>query len=94
IRAELLRFEGDLHLAGHDHSAAERCYRDAVACAGLQGARLLELRAATSLARLLHERGEDAAALAVLAPVQAWFSEGFSRIDLQDAAALLAELTN
>ncbi|MBS0641735.1 MAG: AAA family ATPase, partial [Proteobacteria bacterium] len=77
IRAELLRFEGDLHLAGHDHSAAERCYRDAVACAGLQGARLLELRAATSLAHLLHERGEDAAALAVLAPVQAWFTEGF-----------------
>jgi len=50
------------------------------------------LRATTSLARLLsrHRRQDEARAL--LAPLHAWFTEGFDAPDLQDAKALLEEL--
>jgi predicted ATPase len=51
-----------------------------------------ELRAATSLARLWQRQGKRDAARALLAPVYAWFTEGFDTRDLQDAKALLAEL--
>ena len=56
-----------------------------------QGARLWELRAATSLARLMREIRPDAAR-AVLAPVYGWFTEGFGTADLREAAALLRTL--
>jgi predicted ATPase len=51
-----------------------------------------ELRAATSLARLWQHQGKRAAACALLAPLYAWFTEGFDTRDLKDAQALLAEL--
>ena len=57
-----------------------------------QQAKSLELRAATSLARLWHAQGKDTKARDLLSPVCRWFSEGLDTIDLKDAKALLAEL--
>ena len=51
-----------------------------------------ELRAAVSLARLWSEEGRRAEARDLLAPVYAWFTEGFDTPDLKEAKALLAEL--
>ena len=53
----------------------------------------LELRAAMSLARLWQQQGKRTAAYALLAPIYGWFTEGFDTADLQDAQALLEELT-
>jgi predicted ATPase len=53
----------------------------------------VELRAATSLARLWGERGRQTEARELLAPVYGWFTEGFDTADPKDAKALLDELT-
>ena len=57
-----------------------------------QGARSFELRAATSLARLLEHQGRREEAYAALAPVYGWFTEGFDTADLRAAKALLGSL--
>jgi predicted ATPase len=57
-----------------------------------QGAKLFELRAATSLAQLLHNDGRREEARELLVPVYGWFTEGLDTVDLQQAKALLAEL--
>jgi predicted ATPase len=51
------------------------------------------LRAATSLARLWREHNRRGEARGLFAPVYAWFTEGFDTADLQEAKALLDELT-
>jgi len=91
--ADLHRLDGDLLIAmgGADDDAAARYHR-ALAIAREQGARSFELRAATSLARLWRDQGKRAEARDILAPVYAWFTEGFDTQDLIDAKALLAEL--
>jgi predicted ATPase len=95
-RAELLRVRGDLlaHLSpgGSGPQTAETCYREAMAVARRQKGRSLELRAATSLARLWRNQGRHAEAHDLLAPVYGWFTEGFDTADLKDAKALLDEL--
>ncbi len=53
---------------------------------------MLELRAATSLARLRRDQGGQAEARDLLAPVYAWFAEGLATADLKEAGALLEEL--
>ena len=58
-----------------------------------QEAKSLELRATMSLARLWPQQGKRTAAYALLAPIYGWFTEGFDTADLQDAKALLEELT-
>jgi len=92
--ADLHRLDGDLLLAtgGTADEAAARYHR-ALAIAREQGARSFELRAATSLARLWRDQGQRAEARDLLAPVYGWFTEGFDTRDLQDAKALLGELT-
>ncbi len=60
---------------------------------GARAARSLELRAATSLARLWQRQGKRDEARALLAPVYDWFTEGFDTADLKDAKALLEELS-
>ena len=61
-------------------------------CCSAQGARSLELRAATSLARLWRDQGKRAEARDLLALIYGWFTEGFDTRDLIDAKALLEEL--
>ena len=57
-----------------------------------QNARSAELRATTSLARLLPKQGRRAEARTILAEIYGWFTEGFDTADLKDAKALLDEL--
>ena len=71
---------------------AEAGYREAIKVARGQEARLLELRAATGLARLWGENGKRGVARELLAPVYDAFSEGFDTPDLTEAKALLNEL--
>jgi predicted ATPase len=88
----LHRVRGELLIETGDRMAAEASFRDAIALAGKQGAKLFELRAAASLARLWRDRGKRAEARELLAPVYAGFTEGFDAPDLIDAKALLREL--
>jgi class 3 adenylate cyclase/tetratricopeptide (TPR) repeat protein len=90
--AETLRLRGDVLLATGDAAAAEANYCDAVAIAQQQSARLWELRASISLARLWREQGRRTEARDLLAPVYGWFTEGFGTPVLQEAEALLEEL--
>ena len=90
--AEVLRLKGWISILRGEPDQAEATLRKAIAVARDQGAKSWELRAATTLGRLLASRGDSAAALAVLAPVYDWFSEGHSTRDLTEAAQLLAKL--
>jgi predicted ATPase len=74
--------------------AAEQLYRKALSIAEKQEAKLWELRAAVSLARLWEEQGRSAEARDLLAPVCDWFTEGFDTADLKEAKALLDQLAN
>ena len=90
--AELYRRKGELQLRQGCFEAAEEQHRQALSIARKQGARLWELRAAMSLARLRRAHGRHSAAREPLAPVYGWFTEGFDTSDLKEARALLAEL--
>jgi predicted ATPase len=91
--SELDRNHGELlKVAGAPVPDIEACFARAVATTVQQGAKSLELRAATSLARLWAEQGQRAEARNLLAPVYNWFTEGFDTADLKDARALLEEL--
>ena len=94
FEAELHRLRGEAAagVAADAPTEAEACFRQALAVAREQGAKLWELRAATSLARLWAEQGERAEAHDLLAPVYGWFTEGFDTADLKEAKALLEEL--
>jgi predicted ATPase len=90
--AELNRHKGRLLLRqGHSEAAVE-LYRKAMSIAEEQEAKLWELRAAVSLARLRRDQGRHTEARDLLAPVYDWFTEGFDTPDLKDAKALLDEL--
>ena len=54
-----------------------------------QSSHTLELRTATSLARLWQNRGRADEARALLQPVVAWFTEGQDTTDLREAVALM-----
>ncbi len=90
--AELNRHKGQLLLRQGQSEAAEEYYRKALSIAEEQEAKLWELRAAASLARLRRDQGRRAEARDLLAPVYGWFTEGFNTPDLRDAKALLDEL--
>jgi predicted ATPase len=90
---ELNRIEGELVRRADSCSPdVQACFGRAIATTRQQGAKSLELRAATSLARLWRDQGRHAEARDLLAPVYGWFTEGFETRDLQDAKALLEEL--
>jgi predicted ATPase len=92
FHAEMLRLTGEVMLATGDPAAAEASYRAAIAVAQQQSAKLWELCAAISLARLWRDQSKRAEARDLLAPVYSWFTEGFGTPVLQEARALLAEL--
>ena len=99
--AEVHRLRGALLLAQHSPgqtppatrvAEAEACFEQALALARQRQAGSLELRAATSLARLWQQQGRREAARALLAPVYGRFTEGFDTADLREAKALLDDL--
>ena len=92
--AELYRRKGVLLLAhaGEHQGEAITCFQQALAVARRQQAKSLELRAATSLARLWQQQGKRMEACDLLAPIYGWFTEGFDTADLKEAKALLDAL--
>jgi tetratricopeptide (TPR) repeat protein len=88
----LYRVPGDLLNTSGDQSGAEKHYRQAIAVAERQSAKLLQLRASTSLARLWRDQGRRTEARDLLAPIYGWFTEGFDAPVLKEAKALLDEL--
>jgi predicted ATPase len=90
--AEIHRMRGTLLLSMHDAAAAEDSYRRSLAVARQQQAKLWELRAAMSMARLWRDQGKRGEARELLTPVYGWFTEGFDTWDLKQAKALLDEL--
>ena len=95
FEAELYRLQAEAHLGelgGADPIKAHSILCNAITTAVRQGAKLLELRAATSLARLCCQQGQPSKAREVLDPVYAWFTEGFGTADLKDAKALIEGL--
>jgi len=92
--ADLHRLKGELLLA-HDTpnlAEAERSFRTAIEISCGQNATSWELRATTSLARLLRDTNRRDEARATLSDIYNWFTEGFDTPDLKDAKALLDEL--
>ena len=92
---EVIRLRGEVLLAQSAANAAqaESVFRQAMALATEQSCRMLELRSAVSLARLLGSDGRKSEARDLLAPVYDAFTEGFGRADLQTAKTLLAGLS-
>jgi len=81
-------------LSDRNTPKAEAYFERALAVARQQQAKSLELRAATSLARLWRDQGKGREARELLAPVYAWFTEGFETRDLKEAKALLDTLAS
>jgi predicted ATPase len=90
--AKALRIRGWLLSLKGDPTGAERSYIASLDWARQQQARSWELRTATGHARLMRDQGRASEAYELLAPVYAWFTEGFATKDLRDAKALLEEL--
>jgi len=93
--AEAYRLQGEflLRQVVSDVAQAEACFQQALATARRQQAKSWELRAAMSLSRLWQQQGKRDEARELLAPIYGWFTEGFDTADLQEAKALLAELS-
>jgi DNA-binding SARP family transcriptional activator len=90
--AEMHRLRGTFLVALGNAGEAEAAFQQAVTVARQQGAKSLELRAATDLARLWQTQGRQTEACSLLSGVYGWFREGFDTPDLQEAQALLAAL--
>ena len=93
--AELHRRRGQLLLKGTvpDFAGAEAEFLRAMDIARGQSAKLWELRAAVSLARLWRDQDRKSDAHHLLSPIYAWFTEGFDCADLKAAKLLLDELS-
>jgi class 3 adenylate cyclase/tetratricopeptide (TPR) repeat protein len=93
LRPETLRVRGELRLRQGDSGLAEADFREAISLAQKLGAKAWELRATTSLARLLRDSSRRDEAHAMLAEIYNWFTEGFDTADLKDAKALVELLS-
>jgi adenylate cyclase len=95
--AELYRLKGNILSGGFNNEdgvtpssdEAAHCFHNAIALARQHGARSLELRAVSGLARLWQRQGRTADARQVLSEVYGRFTEGLDTADLRDAKALL-----
>ena len=93
--AEIHRLTGEMQQRlGRPEEAVEAALKEALDVARQQGAKSLELRAATSLARFWQEHGRQTEAHSLLAGIYDWFSEGFDTPDLQAAQSLLDSLAS
>jgi predicted ATPase len=90
--AEMYRLRGTLLLSMQQRSAAEASYREALAVARRQNAKLWELRAALDMAGLCCDQGRMDDGREVLAPILAWFTEGVTTPVLRDARRVLDRL--
>jgi predicted ATPase len=90
-QAELYRLRGVVLAEAGENTGAVSWFHRAIDTARSQQAKSLELRAATSLARLWAAQGKRAEARHLIAPIYGWFTEGFGTADLKDARALLGE---
>jgi predicted ATPase len=92
--AEAHRTKGEIFLLGPDSSVrqAEACFERALECARKQGARLWELHAALSLARLWVSRGEARKAEALLKPLYLRFTDGYAIGALRATKQLLTQI--
>jgi predicted ATPase len=90
--AELHRLRGRLLAACGRNDKSESCFQSAIEISRGQRTKMLEIRAATSLARLWSDRGRNAEARELLAPIYGWFTEGFETFDLKEAKILLDAL--
>ena len=92
--ADTHRIAGEIALLSPEPDAAkaEAYFERALAVTRQQQAKSWELRAAMSMARLWRDQGKRDEAHDLLAPVYAWFSEGFDTLDLKEAKALLSKL--
>jgi class 3 adenylate cyclase/predicted ATPase len=92
--SEAHRVAGEIALKSpqRDVAKAQAYFEHSLTVARAQQAKSWELRAATSLARLLSDQGKRQTARDLLAPVYDWFTEGFDTSDLRKAKALLGEL--
>ena len=94
LEAELYRLRGEALFAGAGTaSEAETAIQQGIDAARRQNAKSWELRCAMSLARLRRQQGRREEAVALLAPIYTWFTEGFDTADLKEAKALLDKLT-
>ena len=89
-QAELQWRRGDLLIAVDQVAAAEAALSRGLDIARRQNARMRELRAATSLARLWQRRGRYREAQELLEPIYSWFREGLDTRDLKNARAVLS----
>lgn len=91
--ADLHRLKGELlHATNAPPDEVLAAYEQAIEIARHQHAKILELRATTSLCRFLAHRGQRTAAATRLQALYAWFTEGFDTHDLREAKSLLDEL--
>jgi len=91
-RPETIRLRGDLRLKAGNNELAEADYAEAISLSRRIGAKVLELRAVTSLARAMQSRGTETTARNTLETVYASFTEGFATNDLVDAKQVLDDL--
>lgn len=94
LETEVQRVRGEVLLKSRpcEPAEAESAFTHAIDIARRQSAKLFELRAGTSLARLWRDQGKRMEARELLAPIYNWFTEGFDAPDLIEAKALLGEL--
>jgi len=92
FRPNALTCRGELRLKLAQTALAAADFREAIALAQKMSAKLWELRATTSLARLLASQGHRDEARAMLADIYGWFTEGFDTPDLIGAKFLLNKL--
>ena len=91
--AEVHRIKGSLLLSRRESASSEACFRRSIEIAQQQEARSIELRAATSLARLWCDHGKRIEARDLLSPVYNWFTEGLDTPDLREAKVLLGQMS-
>jgi predicted ATPase len=91
--AELYRLRAELLLMQGDEAEAEASLQEAIEVARRQRAKSWELRATVSLCRLWQQQGKLEEARQRLTEIYDWFTEGFDTPDLQEARALLEELS-